>query len=40
MSSGNLEAGAYGQQPPTPKPKKPRARWTDALAIEFNLPKW
>jgi hypothetical protein len=26
MSSGNLEAGAYGQQPPTPKPKKPRAR--------------
>lgn len=39
MPSGNLEVGAYGQQPPTPKPKKPRARWTDALAIDdFRLP--
>lgn len=40
IPSENLEAGAYGRQPPSPKPKKPRARWTDALAIEFNLPKW
>ena len=39
MPSENLEVGAYGQQPPTPKPKKPRARWTDALAIDdFRLP--
>lgn len=34
MPSGNLEVGAYGQQPPSPKPKKPRAKWTDALAID------
>lgn len=40
MPSENLEAGYTGSQPPSPKPKKPRARWTDALAIEFNLPKW
>ena len=40
MPSEKLEAGATGLQAPSPKPKKPRARWTDALAIEFNLPKW
>ena len=41
MPSGNLEAGAYGSQPPTPKPKKKRVRWTDALAItDFRLPRW
>ena len=34
MPSENLETGAYGRQPPSPKPKKPRARWTDALAID------
>lgn len=34
MPSENLEAGAYGPQPPSPKPKKTRLRWTDALAID------
>lgn len=34
MPSENLEAGYTGTQPPSPKPKKPRARWTDALAID------
>jgi hypothetical protein len=39
MPSGNLEAGYPGSQPPSPKPKKPRAKWTDALAIDdFRLP--
>lgn len=39
MPSENSEVGAYGRQPPSPKPKKPRARWTDALAIDdFRLP--
>lgn len=39
MPSENLEAGYPGSQPPSPKPKKPRARWTDALAIDdFRLP--
>ena len=39
MPSENPEAGAYGRQPPSPKPKKPRARWTDALAVDnFRLP--
>ena len=40
MPSENLEAGGQGSVPGVLKPKKPRARWTDALAIEFNLPKW
>lgn len=34
MPSENSEAGAYGRQPPSPKPKKTRLRWTDALAID------
>lgn len=39
MPSGNSEAGYPGSQPPSPKPKKPRARWTDALAVDnFRLP--
>lgn len=39
MPSENLEAGYAGTQPPSPKPKKPRAKWTDALAIDnFRLP--
>ena len=28
-----------GTQAPTPKPK-PRVRWTDALAVDFSLPRW
>jgi hypothetical protein len=40
MPSGNLEAGYPGSVPGVLKPKKHRAKWTDALAIEFNLPKW
>lgn len=40
MPSGNLEAGGQGSVPGVLKPKKHRAIWTDALAIEFNLPKW
>lgn len=39
MPSENSEAGYPGLQPPSPKPKKPRARWTDALAVDnFRLP--
>lgn len=39
MPSENLEAGYPGSQPPSPSPKKPRARWTDALAVDnFRLP--
>lgn len=39
MPSGNLEAGAYGSQPPTSKPKKIKRRGTDALAIDkFYIP--
>ena len=39
MPSENSEAGYPGSQPPSPKPKKPRARWTDALAVDnFRLP--
>lgn len=39
MPSENLEAGPMGSIPPSPKPKQPRARWTDALAIDnFRLP--
>ena len=40
MPSGDLEAGAYGQQPPTSKPKKVKRKGTDALAVSFTLPKW
>jgi len=40
MPSENLETGGLGTEPLPSKPKKPRARWTDALAVEFNLPKW
>ena len=40
MPSENLETGGQGSVPGVLKPKKPRARWTDALAVEFNLPKW
>lgn len=39
MPSENLEVGPMGSIPPYPRPKKPKARWTDALAVEFNLPK-
>ena len=39
MSSENFEVGRQGTEPPSPKPKKIRARWTDALAIDnFKLP--
>lgn len=39
MPSENLETGASGSYAPSPKPKKPRARWTDALAVDnFRLP--
>lgn len=39
MPSGNSEAGAMGPKPPSPKPKKNKARWVDAYAIEnFYLP--
>ena len=39
MPSENLEAGAQGLQPPTPKQKKPRPKTTDDLAIDnFRLP--
>ena len=39
MPSENLEAGATGSYAPTPKPKKTRLRWTDALAVDnFRLP--
>ena len=34
MPSENLEAGPMGPKPPSSKPKKSRARWTDALAID------
>ena len=39
MPEKNLEPEALGTQAPTPKPKKNRARWVDALAIDnFKLP--
>lgn len=39
MPSENLEVGPMGSIPPSPRPKKPRARWTDALAVDnFRLP--
>ena len=39
MPSENLEAGGQGSVPGVLKPKKTRARWTDALAIDnFRLP--
>lgn len=39
MPSENLETGGLGTEPPSPKLKKPRARWTDALAVDnFRLP--
>ena len=34
MPSENLETGGQGSVPGVLKPKKPRARWTDALAID------
>lgn len=38
MPGKNVEAGPMGSNAPSPKPK-PRARWTDALAIDdFRLP--
>lgn len=40
MPSENLEAGPMGGNAPSPKPKKPKARWTDTLAIDhFVLPR-
>ena len=39
MPSEKSEPEYLGSQPPSPKPKKIRARWTDALAIDdFKLP--
>lgn len=39
MPSEISEPGPMGPKPPTPKPKKKRAHWTDALAIsDFKLP--
>lgn len=39
MPSENLEVGPMGSIPPYPRPKKPKARWTDALAVDnFRLP--
>lgn len=41
MPSGNSEAGPMGPKPPSPKPKKNKARWVDAYAInDFKLPIW
>lgn len=34
MSSENLETGGQGSVPGVVKPKKPRVKWTDALAID------
>jgi len=40
MPSENLEVGYTGTQAPSPKPKKTRARWTDALAIDHFVLPW
>lgn len=38
MPSENAKTGSQGKQPPMPK-AQPKRRWTDALAIDFTLPR-